>query len=102
MRNDKIFHMLINDAIKICERCSHDESLEDYHERYLKLLDSLNKVGIAVQEGKLYTDVSDLGVIKMIVRNDPSDLCNAVLNMNKHFRDNYSLKLKRQWNISNI
>lgn len=95
MRNDKIFHMLINDAIKICERYSRDESLKDYQERYLKLLDSLKKIEIAVQDGKLYTDVSDLGVVKMIIRNDPNDLCNAILNMNRHFRDNYSLKLKK-------
>lgn len=77
-----------SDAINSCENGID-------HSRYNKLLDRLEKLQEGVRADKLFTEVSDLSIIKMIYEHDPKKLWNAVLEVNKVYRKYYSTKVQQ-------
>ncbi len=92
MSDKKITIMLskIDMTIDICRKSLNDESLELYHNRYEKLLNSLLNIRKAVVNDCLYTGVTDLNIVKMIINNDTKNLYESILETNLYFRENYS------------
>ncbi len=41
-------------------------------------------------DDKLYTEISDLRIIKMIIEYDTKDLIDSVIKVNLYYRDNFS------------
>lgn len=82
--------MYIDKAISACQASLQNNSYELYFERYGNLLNRLNRIKEAVIEDNLYTEISDLSIVKIIIENDPKALIDAVLRVNQYFRLKYS------------
>ena len=80
----------INIAIKQCNDAISSSDNAINTNRYNKLLERLEKLQIGVENDAIFTQVSDLSLIRMIYEHDPKGLWNAILEVNKVFRELYS------------
>lgn len=73
---------LVNEFIKNSER-------ELYRDRYNQILDNLNDLNNAVINNSLYSGFIYLEITQMIDQNDPDELREAVLEINRFYCSNY-------------
>lgn len=73
MRKKVEMCILLEEAKTACEESLKDNSYILYYDRYIKLLNKINSIKEAVMDEKLYTEISDLSIIKMIIENDPKN-----------------------------
>lgn len=89
-RMDHEMCALIDSALKVCEKYRLKVELRPYENRYKRLVESLKDIKEAVKEQVLYNKTSDLGVVNLIIQNDPQELINVILKVNNFYRKHYS------------
>ena len=60
-----------------------------YKSRYKRMLREIGKLEEAVRNGILARDFQALEISKMLERNDPEDILESVLELNRYYCDNY-------------
>ena len=83
------FINLLDLGISIISRFIEQEKYKIYKERYKKIIKNLEDLKSATQEGTLFQNFIYLEVVKMIDQNDPEEIEDVLLRINKFYCDNY-------------
>lgn len=89
MGKNNEFIRLIDLGIKIVREFIKQAQYQMYHDRYNKIIANLEDLKDASQNGTLVSNFVYLGVTKMIDHNDPDQLEDVILKINKFYSDNY-------------
>ncbi len=87
LQND--FIRLIDSGISITQHFANQSQLEMYTDRYKKIIKNLIELKNAVEGGALATSFIYLGITQMLDHNDPKQLEDIILEINKFYCDNY-------------
>jgi len=83
------FIRLIDLAISTVQSFMIQPQYQMYIDRYKKIIGNLEDLKTATQKGTLAKNFIYLGVTQMLDHNDPKQLEDAILQINKFYCDNY-------------
>lgn len=83
------FIKLIDFGISTVQSLMYQVQYQMYIDRYKKIIVNLEELKTVTQKGTLATSFIYLGVTQMLDHNDPKQLEDAILAINKFYCDNY-------------
>ncbi|MEI5906271.1 hypothetical protein WAK64_04270 [Bacillus spongiae] len=87
MDRDKEFLKLLTKCKETLQKYMPDHP--DQKRRYELMIKSIKGLSYTAKQGKVYTKLRFVQVTYMINRNDPEELIDAVVNLDKFYADNY-------------
>lgn len=89
MEKNNEFIGLIDLGIITVREFMRQAQYQMYHDRYRKIIANLEDLKNTTKKGTLKTNFVYLGVTKMVDHNDPDQLEDLILKINKYYCDNY-------------
>jgi len=89
MNNQNVFIRLIDEGILIIQGLLGQSAYSIYFSRYKRMIANLEDLKIGIQKGILSENFIYLGVTQMLNDNDPKQLENVILAINKFYCENF-------------